>query len=88
MVKFTKGPWRLKRLPPWSGLIVVTGNKKNIAVMADLKTDKKITVEENNANAALIRSSPEMYDLLVKLRMECKDSNSVTEISNLLNKIL
>jgi len=87
--KGTKGKWSIKNISEQRAWINITSDKDIIARAFYGELEPIVTLEEATANAQLIASAPEMFELLSKLVRECqiKDISRFKEAKQLLTKI-
>ena len=96
--KGTKGKWSIKNISEQRAWINITSDKDIIARAFYGELEPIVTLEEATANAQLIASAPEMFEMLKKVNdfiIENKNKNymvvllkrEVPEINELLTKI-
>jgi hypothetical protein len=91
--KGTKGKWEIDITPPYHepkcSTLEIYSDEKTSVWICKVQNNGVIESEEGTANAQLIASAPEMFELLSKLVRECqiKDISRFKEAKQLLTKI-
>ena len=85
MANFTKGEWVI--VGDVIGVVDISDTQSYRMVNAIAYMDEWDFLEDNKANAHLIKTSPKMYNLLHKIMIEhCNDSVLYNEIDELLEE--
>ena len=85
MANFTKGEWVI--VGDVIGVVDISDTQSYRMVNAIAYMDEWDFLEDNKANAFLIKTSPKMYNLLHKIMIEhCNDSVLYNEIDELLEE--